>query len=31
MLVLYPGEAQGFAKRFLNFYKLDGNYRSKNF
>lgn len=31
ILVLYPGEAQGFAKRFLNFYKLDGNYRSKNF
>lgn len=31
MLILYPGEAQGVARKFLNIYPMDGNYRSKNF
>ena len=31
ILVLYPGEAQGTARSFLNVYPQDGNYRSINF
>ena len=31
VLVLYPGEAQGAARSFLNIYQQDGNYRSINF
>lgn len=31
MLILYPGNAQGTARTFLNIYNMDGNYRSKNF
>ncbi len=31
VLVLYPGEAQGTARKFLNIHSMDGSYRSKNF
>lgn len=31
VLVLYPGEAQGTARKFLNIHAMDGSYRSKNF
>ena len=31
MIILYPGDAQGTARTFLNIYSMDGNYRSKNF
>ena len=31
ILILYPGDAQGTARSFLNIYSMDGNYRSRNF
>lgn len=31
IIILYPGDAQGTARTFLNIYSMDGNYRSKNF
>ena len=31
ILILYPGNAQGIARTFLNIYPMDGSYRSKNF
>ena len=31
IIILYPGDAQGTARTFLNIYSMDGNYRSKNY